>query len=89
MSEGEGAEEMNDTRKMLDEKGYVFLDDAVRPYHVRMWGGAPWLFYWHVDNHWVSLRQVDQTYVWQTIERALPDDQAELYHRMNAEYSKL
>jgi len=29
----------------LDEKGFVFLDVAGKPYRCCMWGGNPWLFY--------------------------------------------
>jgi hypothetical protein len=48
----------------LDEKGFVFLDDARRPFKCAMWGGDPWLFYWHADKKWVSLRKVTQAEVW-------------------------
>lgn len=44
----------------LDEKGFVFLDDASRPYWCRVWCDNPWLFYWHPDYKFVSLRQVTQ-----------------------------
>ncbi len=44
----------------LGEKGFVFLDDTNRPIWCRMWGENPWLFYWHPDKKFVSLRQVTQ-----------------------------
>lgn len=50
--------------KELDEKGFAFLDSAGRPYLCAMWGGNPWLFYWHPDKKWVSLRQVSQFDIW-------------------------
>lgn len=45
---------------MVDKErnGRIFLDEANRPYWVRLWEGKPWLFYWHPDNKWVSLREV-------------------------------
>ena len=49
---------------LLDERGFVFMDEAGRPYLCRMWNGTPWLFYWHADLHWVSLRQCTQMDVW-------------------------
>ncbi|EYB68846.1 hypothetical protein DEIPH_ctg017orf0224 [Deinococcus phoenicis] len=75
------------TAHQLDERGFVFLDLAHRPYLIRRWGGNPWLFYWHPDNHWVSLRRVNQAFIWQANARALPDDQAELYHQKQAEWA--
>lgn len=67
----------------LDEKGFVFLDSVGRPYHVRMWETQPWLFYWHPDNKWVSLRSITQADVWKFHERALPEEQAQIYHDIN------
>lgn len=65
--------------KKLDEKGFVFLDGASRPYHVRMWGDDPWLFYWHADNKWVSQRIVTQAEVWMFSAKRLSDEKAALY----------
>ncbi|KKL22216.1 hypothetical protein LCGC14_2437680 [marine sediment metagenome] len=65
--------------KRLDEKGFVFLDEASRPYHVRMWEGQPWLFYWHPNKEWVSLRTLSQMDVWIFAATRLPDEQAALY----------
>jgi len=39
------------------ERGQVFLDKLSRPYLVKKWGGSHWLFYWHPDKRWVSLRK--------------------------------
>ena len=65
--------------KTLDETGFVFLDDSSRPYHVRMWNGVPWLFWWHPANKWVSQRSLTQSDVWTFAERRLPEEQAALY----------
>lgn len=65
--------------KQLDEKGFVFVDGASRPFHVRMWNGEPWLFYWHPDKRWVSQRIVTQTEVWAFAKKRLPEEQAALY----------
>ena len=65
--------------KLLDENGFVFLDDNSKPFHVRMYGDTPWLFYWHPDGNWVTLRPVTQTEVWQMAEKKLPKEQADLY----------
>lgn len=35
----------------------VFIDADNRPYLTGEWNGDPWLFYWHPDNKWVSLRK--------------------------------
>lgn len=66
-----------DSSSLLD---FVFLDDANRPYRVKLYGGEPWLFYWHPDGKWVTLRQVTQSEIWQWHARRLPDEQAELYN---------
>lgn len=63
----------------LDEIGFVFLDGNQRPFKVCMWGDAPWLFYWHAEGHWTSLRQVTQMDIW-TFPRNLTGEQQELYN---------
>lgn len=65
--------------EQLDEKGFVFLDSKGDPYYCRMWGESPWLFYWHPDNHWVSLREVTQMEIWH-MPVPLSSDEADLYH---------
>ena len=55
---------MSNPMQPLDEKGFVFLDRASTPYLCRIWNEEPWLFYWHADNHWVSLQRVGQTDIW-------------------------
>jgi hypothetical protein len=65
----------------LDEKGFVFLDDANRPYWCRMYHGNPWIMSWHEDEgHWVTYRQVTQTEIW-SFPHNLTDEQQEIYHR--------
>lgn len=67
-------------QKLKGEKGFVFIDSVDRPYHVRMWNGSPWMFYWHPDNHWVSLRKVTQADVWRFHEKAISEERAQIYH---------
>ena len=43
----------------LDEPGFIFLDGHNRPYLARMYHGVPWLFYWHVENHWGDVAQTN------------------------------
>jgi hypothetical protein len=65
----------------LDEKGFVFLDDNKRLYRCAMWGGQPWLFYWHDHQKtWVSLRQVSQMETW-SFPHNLTQEQQDLYLR--------
>lgn len=68
----------------LTEKGFVFIDDYSKPFFIRMWSGVPWLFYWHPDKKWVSLRKVSQTEIWQFHEKVLSEEMAEIYHKANA-----
>lgn len=65
--------------KTLDETGFVFLDDAKKPYLVRILESNPWLYYWHPDNKWVTLRRLTQAEVWTFSNRRLPEEQAQLY----------
>ena len=63
---------------MLDEKGFIFLDDKQRPFWCRIWHDSPWLFYWHPDNKWVSLREVTQSDV-PTFPHNLSEEHQEIY----------
>lgn len=58
---------------------FVFLDNHSRPYLIREWGGDLWVFYWHADKKWVSLRNVDASEARGMKLLALPPEQAELY----------
>jgi hypothetical protein len=58
---------------------FVFIDDGCRPYRIKTWGERPWLFYWHVDHHWVSLRPLRPFEVASMLERALPPEHAKIY----------
>lgn len=69
----------------LDEKGVVFLDMAKRPYWIRLWGGEPWLCYWHRENHWVSLRKITNVDVFPD---NLPLEYQNVYHLMHLEWCK-
>lgn len=63
----------------LDEKGFVFLDEASRPYRCAMWGGQPWLMYWNDGQKcWVSLRPVTQSEIW-SFPHNLTQEQQDLY----------
>lgn len=65
--------------ELLDKKGFVFLDMANKPYRIAMWGNEAWLFYWHPDKKWVSLRPITQSEVWNFQKRELPKEQQLLY----------
>jgi hypothetical protein len=69
---------------LLDEKGFVFIDDSSRPYWCRMWGGHPWFFYWNEGpKGWVSLRVVSQSDIWLAQQKQISDEQAQLYHDLH------
>ena len=73
--------------KSLDEKGVVFLDGSNRPYCIAMWNGTPWLFYWHPDNHWVTLRPASQSEVLSVPHNLTANEQA-LYWKIHDEHNK-
>ena len=72
------------TMESLDEKGFVFLDAAGKPFLCRMWQGVPWIFYWHPENKWVSLRKVTQTEV-DDFPRNLTEEQQQIYRNKHQE----
>ncbi|MHC4561098.1 MAG: hypothetical protein ACYS80_27790 [Planctomycetota bacterium] len=61
---------------------FVFLDDDSRPYQVKEWGGDPWLFYWHADKKWVSLRMLRPYEIMPLESRKLPPEMAALYNEV-------
>lgn len=71
----------------LDEKGFVFLDRNNRPYLCAIWERVPWLFYWHPDNHWVSLRRVSQSEMWGFPHNLTKEEQA-IYWKRHNEYNQ-
>ncbi len=70
--------------KPSDLRPFVFLDDKDNPYFVVWWGTSPWLFYWHKAKKWVSLRPVEWADLPAMQARMLSDEQAKLYHDLNA-----
>jgi len=70
----------------LDEKGFVFIDKQQRPFWCCMLGGDPWFCYWHVEDKWVTLRRVEMGDVAVARTTAIPEEQAEIYHRLHQEY---
>lgn len=69
----------------LDEKGFVFLSDG-RPYLCAMYGGEPWIMYWHDhDKSWVTKQRANQTMIWGAYELKISDEDAEHYHKLHKE----
>lgn len=66
----------------MHKNGFVFLDHLSRPYYVAPWGRDDdwWLFYWHPDKKWVSLRKIEFAFeLEQFRDRRLARERAELY----------
>ena len=61
------------------ELPFCFLDNQLRPYSVRKWGGTVWLFYWGPEDNWVSLRALTDIEVEGFAMRRLPNEQMKLY----------
>ena len=72
------------TLELLDEKGFVFLDAAGKPLLCRMWHNAPWVFYWHPENKWVSFGKVTQTDA-RSFPRNLTEGQQQIYRDKHQE----
>ncbi len=71
--------------KPLNEKGFVFIGGDGRPYMCAMWGDNPWLFYWHAENHWVTMKQVTQTEIWR-MPKNLTDAEQDVYRKKHEEW---
>jgi hypothetical protein len=68
--------------KMLDRKGFVFLDDYSRPFWICMMHDKyPMICYW-VDGTktWVTLRAPSTSEIMLANEKALSNEFAQLYH---------
>ena len=77
-----GEVEMNE----LDERGFVFLGSEGKAYRCCLWGGVPWLFVWHPDNHWVSYRPLTQTDVW-SLPHNLSAERQQVYFDVEAKFA--
>ena len=72
---------------MENNKGLVFLDLANRPYLCRKWGdeNTLWLFYWHIENHWVSLREVERD---EKFPENLTQSEQNMYHSQHEKWEQ-
>ncbi len=68
---------------MLDEKGFVFIDDKNMPYWVAMRYEKPMLAYWHADKRWVNLRELNGGEVMLMNQKAISEEYAEIYHEQH------
>jgi hypothetical protein len=66
----------------LDEKGWVFIGGDGLPYRCCIWDSDAWLFRWHPDRRWVSLKKLTQMDVW-LLPHNLTEEQQELYYAAN------
>lgn len=71
--------------KELDKRGFVFIDDRLRPFWVGLWDKEPWMFYWHPDRKWVSFRRVTQADVFAFSVKRIPEVDADIYHRQHVD----
>ncbi len=73
--------------KTLNEKGFVFIDKNNRPYWCCIYHEIPMFMYWHEgQKSWVTLREVNQTEIWQANEMKIPSWQAEIYHEQHNKF---
>jgi hypothetical protein len=73
----------------IDEKGFVFIDSADRPFWCRKYGDEPWIMYWHVhQKSWVTLRKVNQTEIWKFHEMKVPEEQANFFHTLHEKHQQ-
>lgn len=65
---------------------FAFLDENNKPFYCYDWNGEKWLFYWHKDNHWVSLRPVNDQDIFPLNLSTL---EQQTYHSLHAEWEAL
>lgn len=72
---------------MGNDKGHVFLDEASRPYLCKKWGDKDktWLFYWHVEGHWTSLRKIESG---ATFPDNLTQAEQNIYHKQHEKWEQ-
>ena len=72
---------------MENNKGHVFLDEAHRPYLLRKWGDKDklWLFYWHPDGYWTSLREVKSS---DRFPHNLTQSEQDIYHTQHEKWDQ-
>lgn len=71
----------------IDEKGFVFIDGKNKPYWVAKWGDSIWLFYWHTEGHWTSLRPIKKgPELLQMLGLSIEKELANLYHEKHKGY---
>lgn len=69
---------MNDfAEKKPKPLDFIFLDFN-KPLRCKTWSGGYWLFYWHPDKKWVSLREVTKDEV-DAFPRNLSEKEQQLY----------
>ena len=72
---------------LLDEKGFVFIDENNRPYWCRMYYDNPWWMYWHENQKsWVTYRKVTQGEVFACSQMKISEDLAEIYHKQHEKF---
>lgn len=72
---------------MKNDKRLVFLDGASRPYLCMKWGNEDklWLFYWHPENHWTSLREIRPH---ERFPDNLTQPEQDMYHRQHEKWEQ-
>jgi hypothetical protein len=76
-------------QNLLDEKGFVFIDDLNRPYWVAMWCDKAMIFYWHeAQKSWVTLREATQIDVWEMEQKKISEEYAEIYHKQHRKFAE-
>lgn len=68
------------------QEHFVFLDQQRRPYFVSQPPDESvlWVYYWHDDQHWVSLRPVLNDELLDMRRTRISAAQAEIYHQKHA-----
>ena len=73
--------------EMLDEKGFVFIDECNKVYWCCIYNSEPWFMYWHEGNKaWVTYRKANQTDIFLANENAISNELAETYHEKHREF---
>jgi hypothetical protein len=66
----------------LDDKGFVYKTTDGKIWFIKLNSeGVPWVHYWHPDNRWVTLRQVNQSEIFLAYQSKISEQEAEELHK--------
>lgn len=68
----------------LTKEGFVFIEKVTnQPFLCCLFKGEPWVFRWHPDNKWVTIKKVEQSEINYFFTMAISKEKAQIYHDLH------